>query len=352
MNRSRLLLVSMVVTAVLVAASAAWMASLAMPTNYAASKETVRLRNAFLASVGNPDDFRWLPTTPPTSFKQETQPAPSEFTDLVRAVLDDGVERSEFEKAILIARHLKSKPGDGTPISASTREAYRRIIESGLGWCSDYTQVVNGIAHAAGLAIREWGAAFDGFGGDGHAFSEVDDSRFRKWVFFDSYFSFYVRERTSGVPLSVLELRRILRGSAENVEVVPISGDGTSFKTDQHALDYYRRGMDQFYLWWGNNVFSYDRHPIISRLSAISPAVGQMAAILIGIHPRIRIIPSQTNGPLIDRLFAKRNMFLGVLAVGFVLAAALLMQFVYYRRLRRQAQAVRFARTGDYQQIP
>ena len=36
--------------------------------------------------------------------------------------------------------------------------------------------------------------SFDGYGGDGHAFSEIFDTQRQHWIFVDSFYSFYVTD--------------------------------------------------------------------------------------------------------------------------------------------------------------
>jgi hypothetical protein len=89
--------------------------------------------------------------------------------------------------------------------------------------------------------------SFDGYGGDGHAFSEIFDTQRQHWIFVDSFYSFYVTDE-HGEPLSVADFRRRLLLPAAPPQVVPIQPGKFAFKSGQAALDYYRRGADAFYL--------------------------------------------------------------------------------------------------------
>src|SRR3546814_14332335 len=79
---------------------------------------------------------------------------------------------------------------------------------------------------------------------NGHAFNEIWDPALQKWVFIDSFVSFYVVDRASGVPLSALEFRAALleEPDAEAIEVMQTVPERFPFKSVERALDWYRRG--------------------------------------------------------------------------------------------------------------
>lgn len=89
--------------------------------------------------------------------------------------------------------------------------------------------------------------------------------------------------RASG--LSTLEFREgITRGNAIGWRLIaPEARPG--YKYFEKAVDYYRRGTNEWYLWWGNNAFEYDGHPVVSMLSVSSRSLGQLSAIAVGMHP-------------------------------------------------------------------
>ena len=103
------------------------------------------------------------------------------------------------------------------------------------------------------------------------------------------------------------------------------------FKTPEHALNYYRRGADQLYLYLGNNVFSYDNDPILQFLGDLSRTLEQSAAIILGLHPEIRIVPTDTNKHWIDYLFFRRTLFLTISAI---FISAFITLFVLIRRYK------------------
>lgn len=301
--------------------------------------ELTRFRNALLANVGEPADFEWVPGNAPAKYKLETLPPPAILADAGREI------RSPNSRAMplmseLVA-HLRSRPKRKGPIKSTTIEAYRQITESGRGYCADYTQVFNGLAHSVDLPVREWGMSFDRFGGDGHAFSEVYDENARQWVFVDPLNSFYVRDNLSGRPLSVLQLRDRLTIAEgfKSVDIVQI-GETFLFDSDREAFEYYQDGAPQFYLWFGNNVFTYDRHPVVRFLGPLSRSLEQLAAIMLGIHPEIRIVPTDTNSSEIAALLRLRYQVLGLALAACLAGIVVCVQVVHWYKESRVRQSL------------
>jgi hypothetical protein len=196
---------------------------------------------------------------------------------------------------------------------------------------------MNGLAYAAGIPIREWGMSFDDYSGNGHAFNEIYDESLSQWVLIDSYYSLYVAAREGGRPLSALEFRQRLAAGegTDTIEVRPIVQKRFGFKDETRALEYYRRGVDRFYLFLGNNVFSYDAHPLVSSLTPYSRALEETAGIALGIRPEIRLMVTETNGPAIQRLFFRRNLFFVLVAMLAFLVGAAALQLRGLHRARR-----------------
>jgi hypothetical protein len=295
------------------------------------ARDLVKFRNAMVVEVGAPDVFDWRPASRPADFREEHAEAPPEMRDAVNVAVGSQARDSEFLTALDLARHLaKNRQRGSLPIQESTIETYRAIVGKGQGYCADFTQVFNGLAHAAGIEVREWGMSFEGYGGNGHAFSEVFDRGRDQWVFIDSFYSFYVSDRT-GRPLSASELRdRLLAGSTD-LHVEPIVAEKFGFKTPEKALAYYRRGAGSFYMWWGNDVFTYDNNAVLAHLGA-SRALQQLAGIVIGIQPSLMLAAShiQTQGLFELRLI--RGLLVALTASMTVFAITSLMLLAARRR--------------------
>lgn len=300
--------------------------------------EITRVRNALIAEVGDPADFNWKPQAPPADYTVERHTTPPEFVQALQGLQLFEPDMSEASRALAIARHLTS--GDkttGKPIQSNTLAAYHSIVASNEGYCSDYTQVFNALNLAAGIPVREWGMSFDGFSGKGHAFSEIYDSTFDKWVFVDSFFSFYMVDAVTGIPLSVDEFRkRLLAEDASLSEaVVPIDAGAFSFKTPQKAVNYYAAGAEQFFLWFGNDVFSYDSNPIVASAARFGRSFEQALAIVVGAHPEIRIVPTPEGKHWLRQLQLARWKFAIAVLLGLVGCAAYVYAFAAARRRHR-----------------
>jgi hypothetical protein len=170
--------------------------------------------------------------------------------------------------------------------------------------------------------------AFDGFGGWGHAFNEIYDSRRRQWVLIDPFNSFYLVDSSTGRPLSALEFReRLYDGDvSQSIRALPIEPTAFGFRNQQHLINYFTRGRDQFYLWWGNNVLSYDTHPLVRVGNKLSRSAEQVLGLSAGVQPTIKVLLTDSNGPFVESLFRVRQELAAVAAVGFLGAVLFLFQ--------------------------
>jgi hypothetical protein len=307
------------------------------------ARDLVKFRNSLLVEVGAPDVFDWRPATRPADFREEHADAPPEIRDAVTAAVSSAARNSEFLTAIDLARHLaKNRERGSLPIQKSTIETYRDIVGKGQGYCADFTQVFNGLAHAAGLEVREWGMAFEGYGGNGHAFSEVFDRGRDQWVFIDSFYSFYVTDHT-GRPLSASELRDRLLTNSTDMHVEPIVADKFGFKSPERALDYYRRGAQSFYMWWGNDVFTYDHNAVLAHLGA-SRSLQQLAGVALGVQPQMMLAAGHIQTQGLFELHLIRGLLVSLTAGVTLFAITSLMLFA---RRRRAAKAREGSESGD-----
>jgi hypothetical protein len=303
------------------------------------STEAVRIRNALLFEGVSESTIQWAPDNVPGDFRAESGPVPLVFQSFVSDLR--GVETPEFdgiEFGQLVGERLVANGQVGGAVQSTSVETLDAIVSKGTGYCADYTQVVNGLAFAAGVGVREWGMSFDGFGGNGHAFNELYDKGLGQWVFFDTFYSFYVVDQATGRPLSALEFRDRLRSSEEweSIDLKPLSASGNRFKTKQLALEYYARGVDQFYLYNGNNVFEYDSSALVRLGARISRSAEQVLAILSGVHPRI-LIPENPENEAMRAALSDTRRAVTVLAL--LIAAGMLtvlLATISWLRHRRQ----------------
>jgi hypothetical protein len=285
--------------------------------------EAVRLRNAFLLAPGAQDDFSWTPDRVPANFRLERRPASDEFVAVVRGLgLDPGED--DWRKALALAAHLTEGTRDTGPILSDLHTTYRRI-RAGDGYCADFVKVYLALAHAAGLVARQWGFSFDGFGGHGHTFVEVFDRRRNKWLFLDVHNNFHVLDK-DGEPVGALELRGLLAGGGAP-RFQPNGPGRPGFPVAAKALDYYRRGLDEWYLWGGNAVFSSDASPLVRSAYRLSGALGRVASMLLDLQPSVHVLRTEANRPRVEALARlRRRTRVGIwvaVALGVMLAIQL-----------------------------
>tara|TARA_R110001583_G_scaffold143203_1_gene295301 strand:+ start:9469 stop:10428 length:960 start_codon:yes stop_codon:yes gene_type:complete len=277
-----------------------WLTILAWPEpNVPATTELVRLRNAILISDSHVSDFSWHPNQQPASFLSNDSAPPIQMTQWLAQLPK---QENDWLQIISIAENLRARGPKGGGLQTNTQDAFQRIISSGEGYCADYIQVINALAYAAGIPAREWGMSFDGFGGWGHAFSEFYSNYFQKWVFVDVFNGFYVTAEGNETPLSVQEFRQHLARAPQALTIHRLQQGRFGMRSDQIAMDYYQRGVNQFYLWWGTNSLSFDHHPLVAAAGRLSRSLEQLIAIGVGLHPEIRIIALPENVALIARM--------------------------------------------------
>ncbi len=257
--------------------------------------ELVRLRNALLLQDDLEPNFDWAPPAVPAGFLQEDGPKDPIFVALVaRLGLDKMTD--DWERARVIAGHLleRNPTADGA-LKADLRSTYLGIIELRGGYCADFVRVFTAIALAAGMDVRYWAFSFDGFGGHGHVFPEIWNRTLKQWQLLDVFDNYYFVDGGEA-PLSAMQFRQALLSRSTGLQMRPLHAAARpGYAIEAKAWDYFRRGVPEWYLWWGNNVFSYDRAVLVRTLSPLSRALEQFGGIAQGVHPQIRILPDAGN---------------------------------------------------------
>ena len=294
----------------------AYATSLAYPPS-----EAARLRNALLLRREDEVDFSWTPDTVPADFQKERLPASADYAAIVQSL---GVSEMEldWDKARTLAAHLVMHAADKGPIQSNLSTTYRRM-QQGYGYCADFVKVYLALAHAAGLFARQWAFSFDGFGGHGHTFVEVFDRQRTRWIFVDVFNNFHAIDTSGGGVLSALDFRDFAIGRREGVAMRPNGPGRPGFIHEAKALDYYRRGAPEWYMWWGNAVFSFYAHPLVRATERVSRSVAHLIAIVIGLHPKIQIYPLTENREQVRRMLELRRRLYGLGAILLALVASL-----------------------------
>jgi hypothetical protein len=235
---------------------------------------------------------------------------------------------------VAIAAHLLENARYEGRIAAELDPTYRRI-RAGYGYCADFTRVFLPFARAAGLDARMWGFSFDGFGGHGHAIIEIFDRQRGKWAFIDVFNNMYAVDPVTDERLSALELRDAVRRQRTARFERLTEGRMPYRNHPEKAWEYYRRGSDQWYLWWGTAREMSERDPVVSAFENVSHTLGQLASVALGLHSRIRILETNDNEAMRQRMFSLRSTLLWVLPAGTILGIVLVAQLVVaaYRRV-------------------
>jgi len=297
-------------------------------------QDQVLVRNSLLYDVaGTMDVFGVAPEAATAPAYDRSALPPSLLEDL--AGLD---ERHAFATAVALVRYLDTPgPPVGGQIASDSLQALATIRAGAGGYCADYTQVFMMLAAIVGIPAREWGFSFRGYSGDGHAVVEVYDADRAQWIFFDVFNGFYVIG-ADGRPLSFLELRRgLLDGSTSAAAVVTVT-DVSPFTSPDRILHYLRRGVARAYLWEGASAAEAEQQPVVRWLGKRSRALSQLGAIVLGLHPRMLIVPEpQERAALLELRLVGLSVLGGVLS----LSVGLVILLVAMQRSRANVIDVR-----------
>jgi hypothetical protein len=300
------------------------------------STELVRMRNALVLIEERGHGFNWTPDSTPPDFMLERGPADPVFVEAAGRLGLAGMS-SDWDKVTAISRHLLSNPHlVGTPIESNLRDTYRRILEDGTGYCGDFTRVFMAFAITAGIPVRAWAFSFDGFGGHGHIWPEIWNRQLRRWQLVDIFDNYYFFD-TAGVPLSAIEFRQAMLSNSKQLKLAPLySGARVGWPIEEKAWRYYRRGLPEWYMSWGNNVFTYDGALLVHTFSGISRSLEQLGGIVQGVFPPVSLMVTETNRDKANALWRLRMHLLIVAWVASLAALAALFCWVAGVRVRRR----------------
>lgn len=302
------------------------------------SAELVRMRNALLMDAGPTTSFDWTPASMPADFAVERALPEPRFSARVQALRLEQLP-NDWERALALGRHLLENRHKemGTPIQSDLEQTYRVIRDTGKGYCGDYADVYTALALAAGLQVRSWAFSFDGFGGWGHIFNEVWDAQAGRWRMIDVFNNLYF-VGADGAAMSALELHAALRQPGSALRLQPVEASALpGFKFEDKAREYFRRGANEWYLWWGNAVYSYDRAPLVRIAGGLSRSLEQLGGIAQGVHPRIRVLDDAGNERQRAAMQRLRLHVLAVLGIEMLALVGALALLLAARRARRAA---------------
>lgn len=282
---------------------AAALAMLSLGPYLTKSTDVVKLRNALLLNDGANASFDWTPANVPADFKQEQGVVDPFFTQIADRLGLSGMP-DDWARTVAITHHLLSNSAStgGGAIKLDLRGTYVGITRDGSGYCGDFVRVFTAIATAAGMPVRNWAFSFDGFGGHGHVWPEVWNRQLQRWQLVGVFNNYYFFEEP-GVPLSALAFRRALLEDSPSLRLAPIDPSSRiGWVHEEKAWSYYRRGASQWYMWWGNDVFTYDADPLVRVFAGVSRPLEQFSGLLKGVSPAMQVLVTPDNQPQFDAL--------------------------------------------------
>lgn len=308
------------------------------------STELARVRNALVFDAAPRAAFEWAPAQTPRDFLLDDVAPDPKFVEKA-SQLGLAQMPDDLQRALAISRHLlASQPRlTGGPIQAPLAETYRRIVEAGAGYCADFVRVFQAFAAAAGMPMRTWAFSFDGFGGHGHIVVEIWNRQAGRWQMLDLFNNVYF-PGADGQPLDAMAVRDGFVRNASAMKSVPLVPQARpGFKHEDKLRAYYLAGLDEWYLWWGNNPFAYEDAATVRLLTPVARPLAQMGAIAQGVQPMAKGLAMEQNS---DRVAAMRRLAwhtraVGVLMlIGFLLLCWIALQRALAWRRRRKLRVL------------
>ena len=108
-------------------------------------------------------------------------------------------------------------------------------------------------------------------------------------------------------------------------------GARPGYAIEAKAWTYLRRGLSEWYMPWGNNVFTVDSSPTVRLFSGKSRSLEQLGAIVEGVMPSVRLLAEPENGrrrAAMHSLRLQLQVALALAALGMSLSAWALLQRV------------------------
>lgn len=293
--------------------------TLSLSPYFTSSSELVRVRNALLVAEGTTAGFEWTPTQWPSDFLLERQSATPVFVAAAQR-LGLAEMRTDWERVTVISRHLLSHPQlVGTPIQSNLTDTYRQILENGTGYCGDFTRVFMAFALTAGIPVRAWAFTYNGFGGEGHIWPEIWNRQLNRWQIVDIFNNFYFLDEAN-VAVSALEFREAMLNAPKSIRPALLHpGARPGYAVEEKMWAWYRKGLPEWHMLWGNNVFSYDQAVNVHALGRVSHSLEQLEGIYLSVYPKINLMVNDGNRASAASLLRLR-LHLEIVSVVIVLA--------------------------------
>jgi len=317
-----------------VAAALLLLSPLTLLPHLTSSTEVAKLRNALVFDEAPRGAFDFDPARWPADFLLDHRP-PEAYFMAVAKPLELAALPDDWSRALAISRHLLTgRPRlTGGAIQAPLQETHRRIVQQGEGYCADFIRVFQALAATAGMPMRAWAFSFDGYGGHGHIVVEIWNRQLQRWQMLDVFNNVYYRG-SDGLPLAALEVRDGFLRDATSMTSQPLVSEARpGFRFEDKLRQYYQRGLQEWYLWWGNNPFDYEDAEAVRWLYPASRPLAQLGGIAQGVQPRAVALVSDANAgqrAQMNRLSWQLRIVAGLMLLAFAV--------LVWQGLRRRAQ--------------
>lgn len=301
------------------------------------STEVAKLRNAMVFGEAPRTAFDFDPARWPADFLLD-QRAPEAYFVAVTQPLELNNLPDDWSRALAISRHLLTGQSrlTGGAIQAPLQETHRRIVQQGEGYCADFIRVFQAMAATAGMPMRAWAFSFDGYGGHGHIVVEIWNRQQQRWQMLDLFNNVYYRG-ADGQPLSALEVRDGFLRDASAMNSLPLVPQARlGFRFEPKLREYYQRGLQEWYLWWGNNPFDYEDAQAVRWLYPVSRPLAQLGGIVQGVQPHAVALVSDANARQRAQM-RQLGWHLRIVAGLMLLSLAILLWQLLQRRADRRA---------------
>ena len=125
-------------------------------------------------------------------------------------------EMDVLEKALKIARYLRTNILGGPGLGLSSDITLQKMLGGSGGVCSDFCQIFNIFCFINDIKVKEWGCIDQFYKAKfGHSFNEIYSEEEHKWIAIDVHKSILFTDADGAVKFSVMELFSSLRKGNE-----------------------------------------------------------------------------------------------------------------------------------------
>jgi hypothetical protein len=97
------------------------------------------------------------------------------------------------------------------------------------------------------------------------------------------------------------------------------------YREEAKLREYYVRGVDQWYLWWGNNPFDYEHASAVRWLTPVARPLAQLGAIAQGVQPQAVALATEANADM-RAAIGRLRWHLSIVALSMLAGAVLLLR--------------------------